>query len=296
MKSPTDKIFEEFMKAKEGKVFNSEEELQKFIDDFMTEHLGPIPTYADEEDYLEMAYSAKTAEEAIKYAKLALKDDPYCLDADLIIADAKSTSLEECKKNLEKVIAKGEAQLKERGISKEEDRGSFYGLFETRPYMRVRKAYLDNLILQGRFRLAVAECKELLELSKNDNMGIRYILMALYSFFEDEVSAVALYKKFEEDSAYMLLPLIALYFKSADDKKLRIYLKKLNNEIPKLSSSLKKLSKNPAEALEEAMSTASYRCGSEEELFHAFAECHFLYMSMSEFFEKLVCELKTIKK
>lgn len=66
-----------------------------------------------------MAQNTFDAKEAIRYAQKALKLDPYCLDAELIIAQAKSNDMEELKKNMEKVIRKGEEQLAQRNISKE---------------------------------------------------------------------------------------------------------------------------------------------------------------------------------
>ena len=73
----------------------------------------------DAYDYLEMAQNTFDAKEAIRYAQKALKLDPYCLDAELIIAQAKSNDMEELKKNMEKVIRKGEEQFAQRNISKE---------------------------------------------------------------------------------------------------------------------------------------------------------------------------------
>ncbi|HHW94663.1 MAG TPA: hypothetical protein GX736_01885 [Mogibacterium sp.] len=130
-----------------------------------------------------MAENALSDKEAIHYAKKALKLDPYLLDAESIIAHEKSDNPEDLRKKLKQIIKKGEKQLLEKGISPENDEGSYYGLLETRPYMRVRKEYLEILILQGKFRLAIIEAEELLKLNDNDNLGIRYILMALYAYF-----------------------------------------------------------------------------------------------------------------
>ena len=115
--------------------------------------------------------------------------------------------MEELKKNMEKVIRKGEEQLAQRDISMEEDADSFYGLFETRPYMRVRKEYLGLLIIQGRYRHAVLEAEELFD-------------------------------KYPEDSAFMLLPLIALYYKMENNKKMKSYIRKLKNKNPQLQEAI----------------------------------------------------------
>lgn len=185
-----------------------------------------------------MAQNTYDSKEAIRYAQKALKLDPYCLDAELIIAQTKSGDMEELKKNIEKVIHKGEEQLAERDISMDTDAGSFYGLLETRPYMRVRKEYLELLIAQGRYRHAIHEAEEIIRLNENDNLGVRYTLMALYSYFAEEDSAKTLFAKYPEDSAFMLLPLIALYYKMENDKKMKSYIRKLKNRNPQLPEAL----------------------------------------------------------
>ncbi|MBQ1171050.1 MAG: hypothetical protein IIX48_00425 [Lachnospiraceae bacterium] len=46
------------------------------------------------------------------------------------------------------------------------------------------------LITQGRYRHAILEAEELIRLNENDNLGVRYILMALYSYFDDEMEEI----------------------------------------------------------------------------------------------------------
>lgn len=89
--------------------------------------------------------------------------------------------------------------------------------------MRIRKAYLEVLLEMGRYGKAVNEAEELLRLCESDNLGVRYTLMALYSYFEQEDKALALYQKYKEETAFMLLPLIALYYKLDNTKKMRAY-------------------------------------------------------------------------
>ena len=278
----------------EGKEFKNEAEINEFMSEFMQTHNAGLgkKTGKDAYDYLEMAQDTFDAKEAIRYAQKALKLDPYCLDAELIIAQAKSKDMEELKKNMEKVIRKGEEQLAQRNISKEEDAGSFYGLFETRPYMRVRKEYVGLLITQGRYRHAISEAEELIRLNENDNLGVRYILMALYSYFEDEDKAKALFDKYPEESAFMLLPLIALYYKVENDKKVKSYIRKLKNKNPQLQEALEMFMGDADEdEMEEILHAPMYRPFSLEEVVLAFSEAMFLYMPMNGFLDRLYDEV-----
>ena len=66
-------------------------------------------------------------------------------------------------------------------------------------------------------------CKGIIRLNSNDNMGVRYILMALYAFFENEKELLKLYKKSEEDLE-MLFPLFAYYYKVDNEQQAQEYL------------------------------------------------------------------------
>lgn len=294
MSRETEKVFREMHKAIEGKEFESEEQVNKFMDEFIQKYNMKLKEdhKLDAYDYLEKAENAATVEETIKYAKKALTLDPYCLDAEYLIAQSEAESIDALVTKMEKIIRKGEKQLEKRGISREEDAGSFYGLLETRPYMRIRKGYLELLLEMGRFRMAVGEAKELLRLSENDNLGARYSLMALYCYFEDEKNALNLLGRYEEESSFMLLPLIALYYKMGDAKKMRKYIRKLTNRNPNLQSAMEMMMDDDQEEnLMDIVNSEMYSPFSEEEFILAFTEGYYLYMPMKHFLTRLYEEI-----
>ena len=79
--------------------------------------------------------------------------------------------------------------MEEEGYFAEENIGSFYMIHETRPYIRALGTYMDDLIGLGKFRAAIRAGLNIIRLNENDNLGIRYDLMALYAFMEDVSSA-----------------------------------------------------------------------------------------------------------
>lgn len=288
-----DRFFKEFANATKGIRFKDEEDMQEHLDRFMEEYnetMDKKDRPFDAFDYLEMAEDAENEKEAVYYAKKALELDPYLLDAELIIAHEKSRNSEEFKKQLKALIKKGEMQLLEQGISKEEE-GEFYVLHETRSYMRLRKEYVDLLISQGKYRLSISEIEEMIRLNEDDNLGMRYMLMALYAYFEDEDSALALYKKYEEDTAFMLLPLIVLYYKKEDDKKMRSCIRKLKRWNPEVLKALKLfMDEDAEEELEEIVNSTAFRPASAEEVVLALTESAFLYVTMNEFMDRMCHE------
>lgn len=256
---------------------------------FFQEHNEQIAKNLDAYDYLEMAQNAEDDKKALKYAKKALELDYGCLDAEVLIAQIESDTPEELKKYLEAIIKKGEQLLAKQGITEEEDAGHFYGILETRPYMRVRVLYIEHLIAMGRFRKAIREAEEVLKLNENDNLGVRYTLMALYANYEEEDMARKLFEKYEEDTAFMLMPLIALYYKLGDMEKMRVYIERLKNSIPELEEALEMLISPDNEEILEIASQEMYRPFSLEEVILSISKHVFLYMSL-QFFIPCLCE------
>lgn len=98
---------------------------------------------ADEEDledlyyYLDMAFQAETEQEAIKYAKKALKIEPDNIDAQVIIAENSIYDHIKLLNKFEKIKKVAEQKLVEEHLLTEENIGDFWLLTETRPYMRL---------------------------------------------------------------------------------------------------------------------------------------------------------------
>lgn len=238
MSTDTEKVFRELQAFLDqfGKL--SEKETKEKIDEFMKEYNDKLTAEEtvekDQWYYLDLAMEAEDVKVARKNAQKALTIDPYCTDAELLLIDLMDITPEEAKKRFEKLIKKTEKHLEEEGYFAEENIGSFYMINETRPYMRALGTYMDDLIGLGKFRAAIRVGVNIIRLNQNDNMGIRYDLMALHAFMEDVSSAEGLLSAYEEESAGMLFPLILLYYKVDDYTKARKYLKLLAGKNPDL--------------------------------------------------------------
>lgn len=186
------------------------------------------PEYKSDE-LLDAAFEATTKSKAIKLAKQALELNPNNIDAESLIAEYEENIIKKLKK-YEAIVEKATKLLEEQEMFSEETIGVFWGIIETRPYMRAR--YNKILILKelGRYTEAIKECEELLKLCESDNMGVRYILMGLYCVLEKFDECVELFKKYDSDSCFMLFPMAILYFKKGDYKKAKQYLKKVEEQ------------------------------------------------------------------
>lgn len=175
-------------------------------------HENTAPETAD--DYLDLAERAPSRKKRLEYLRKAVELEPEHVDAQLqLIAHTLEDKPDEQLPALRRLMETAAEPLEREGCFRE-DVGDFWTTLETRPYMRVRQAYLDALISCGMIRCAINEGEELLRLCENDNLGIRYQLMHLYAYMEDEMHALALHKRFDSyEETQMLLPLAVLYYK-----------------------------------------------------------------------------------
>ena len=209
-----------------------DEKFQEFIQKYNAGELEYENTPLDDAyELLDKAENAKSKAQAIKYAKEAYDMCPDCFDAILFQAHLEDNPLKRWKL-LEEGLKFERDKLEKEEQFKKDNIGHFYGIFETRPYIRGLYAKADYLILDGKIKQARDVCKEILKLNENDNMGARYLLMAIYAYLEEEKDMLKLYKKYSEEGLEMLFPLFTLYYKQGDDKKAKEYLDRINKANP----------------------------------------------------------------
>jgi tetratricopeptide (TPR) repeat protein len=83
----------------------------------------------------------------------------------------------------------------------EENRREFWGLLETRPYMRARAFLAMDYHEAGRLPEAIAEFEALLDLNPDDHQGMRHWLLGAYLEHGDFAGARALIKEYGESAA-----------------------------------------------------------------------------------------------
>lgn len=203
---------------------------------------GPIPHYEpqnDKERAQEMVFDAWEVggEEAVRLAKKALKLDPDCADAYVLLAEMKARDIIEIRDLYQKGVEAGERSLGEDFFI--ENEGHFWGVTETRPYMRARLGLAETQWILGHRDDAIAHAQALLRLNPDDNQGVRYALAhwllqerrfeeleQLFHQYEDEISP---------DMTYTLA--LYTFYKEGDTPKSRKLLKEAmrwNKHVPDL--------------------------------------------------------------
>jgi tetratricopeptide (TPR) repeat protein len=77
--------------------------------------------------------------------------------------------------------------------------GHFWGLFETRPYMRAREWFAESLWTLGRGEEAVEHFEDMLRLNPEDNQGVRYRLADLLLSLARHDSLAELLDRYKDD-------------------------------------------------------------------------------------------------
>ena len=267
-----------------------EEAFDRFMDERGMDFLMQEALEDMDED-LQRAYDAESKAETLKYAKRSLKNNPRNVEAETLIAQCQAKSVDDLQKKYLKILEKEEKTLKNDGIWEDESIGDFWLIAETRPYMRLYNSYVDSLIVTRKFRKAAAESEKMLQLCENDNLGIRYRLMHIYAYLEEETAAQRLYRQYEEENCTMfLLPLAVLYYKLDDLKTAAGYLKQLFQVNPecKIFFALQDVEPEKIEevinaSMDKLAETGGYKPGSLEEFLVITQEEQYLYESEASF-------------
>ncbi|RLT43232.1 MAG: hypothetical protein DWI57_04695, partial [Chloroflexi bacterium] len=147
---------------------------------------------------------------ARKLIKDALKLDPNCVDA-YILQGEMADSLPDAIAEFRKAVAAGERSLGAAVF--EQDRGHFWGLVETRPYMRAVQNLASSLWNYGEVEEAVELYEELLELNPGDNQGIRYHLLDALLLLRRHDEAYELVERFDDGMAHWAYNYALLLFR-----------------------------------------------------------------------------------
>lgn len=199
----TERYMADLERALSEQEFESEEELQQFLDTLDFDKLGTPKPRSKRERAQELLYDAweSVGAERVHLAKQALKLYPNSADAYVILAQETAASVEEMREYFYKGMVAGERDLGSDYFR--ENTGHFWGIIETRPYMRAKQGYAECCWELGDYGEALDHYREMLVLNPGDNQGIRYQLLCLLLEQEEYEEAEELLEKYPEVSAHM---------------------------------------------------------------------------------------------
>ena len=164
-------------------------------------------TRTDEQDEAQTlafdAIEAEDEEQSLALVRQALALDPDCIDALVHLASLSVESPGEMIAALEQAVAAGERSFGAKYFA--ENAGEFWGLIETRPYMRARLALGELLASEGSPRKAIDHFEALLRLNPHDDQGVRDPLLSVYLRRRDVKGAQSLFSRYEHESGVVFL-------------------------------------------------------------------------------------------
>jgi tetratricopeptide (TPR) repeat protein len=171
-----ERAFVDIERATRDMEFSSTEEYQRFLDEHFTgkavpHQAGRTPL----ERAQDLAYEATEARgrRQLQLLRKALEICPDCADAYVLLAE-RERGPERARELYARGMAAGERALGPRTFEK--DAGHFWGILETRPYMRARFGLAQCCEASDQLDEAIGHYEELLRLNPRDNQGVRYRL------------------------------------------------------------------------------------------------------------------------
>ena len=206
-------------KLLEKQDFDSPEEAQDFLNQLIGKNLDDLEDgeglpggQSKEEEAQALVYEAWDAhsiKEKVRLAKKALAIDPNTEDAYGILGQYHAKGVDQKIDYFRKGLKAGENKLGEAYFR--ENQGNFWGLVETRPYMRLKMDLAMVLMRKKEYEQAAKEMERMLKLNPNDNQRVRSILTVCYFLMKEYGKVKDLLDRYEEDYSCEWAYNLALY-------------------------------------------------------------------------------------
>lgn len=192
-----DKTMADLSKILASQQFESIDEANAFLQNMLSNNGGRIPELAPEtpleraQMLMAQAHEEASPKRQAALAKQALDLSPDCADAYCLLAELDPSPARKLD-FLEQAVAAGERALGPEPFS--ESIGHFWGVVETRPYMRSLAGLAELSWVLGNRARAIEIYTRILELNPSDNQGVRYSLATCLLEEHTPQAEVALHK------------------------------------------------------------------------------------------------------
>ena len=184
------------------------------------------------QELIYQAWETTDKKERIRLAMEALKVCQDCADAYVVLAEEAAETPQEARNWYQRGVEAGENALASETFVKEA--GNFWGLIETRPYMRAREGLADCLAFLGERNAAIQHYQDMLRLNPNDNQGIRYKLLNVLMEAKDIDGAEELLGQFQDEASavWLFTGALVAFIRQGDSTKARARLKEAIKQNP----------------------------------------------------------------
>lgn len=197
-----ERMLTDMQRATAGREFASVEQYNQFLrENFCGRVVPHQPARTPLEQAQDMMYEAFEAQgrRRVQLARKALELCADCADAYVLLAEHRSDP-QEARDLYAQGVAAGERALGAEAFK--QDAGHFWGIIETRPYMRARLGLAQCCEQLGDLHAAIGHYAALLRLNPRDNQGVRYPLAACLLRGDELDRLGAVLREHDEDTAH----------------------------------------------------------------------------------------------
>jgi tetratricopeptide (TPR) repeat protein len=256
---------EDLRRALSERKFESVEEANQYLAS-LGGHIPHRDAITPEERAQDLYYEAleSRGRRRVKLAREALREWPDCADARVLLAE-EMPDLTRRADLYRQALASAERTLGKEPF--EEEVGHFWGIAETRPYMRARFGLAISLWGLGQEDEAVVHCRELLRLDPDDHQAVRFFLVPRLLMAGRDDDARQVLAAFEDDrSASMMFARALVEFRTTGEERARPRLEEATKLNPHVQKYLMGSARLPRDL------PAAYGVGSDEEAIIAAAD------------------------
>jgi hypothetical protein len=172
------------------------------------------------QDLVYDAWDSAEPRRQVALAERALKISPLCADAYAILARHAPRGSDQQLDLWRRGVQAGKAAL---GDAFDDLVGAFWGVFETRPYMRVRYGLASALWERTAQAEAIDHLRDMLRLCPGDNLGVRYVLSAwlIDAGRDDDLDALFKTYRGDDDAGWSWTKALAAFRRGGDSAKSR---------------------------------------------------------------------------
>lgn len=192
------------------------------------------------------AWEERRPAQRIALAKKALKISPNCADAYVLLAEEDAQTPRQALLHYQAGVKAGRQALGDDFFADSDNIGHYWGIIETRPFMRAMEGLATTQWKLGLREEALRIYRELLHLNPGDNQGIRYLLLNLLMELGQDEQARALLQDYEGDwSAEAAYTAALLAFRekgdSPESKQMLVHAFEVNQHVPDFLTGKKRI-------------------------------------------------------
>jgi len=213
------------------------------------------------------AWGSGSQRERIRLARRALEISSDCADAYVLLAEETAHTPAQAAELYAQGVAAGERALGEETF--EQDVGMFWGILESRPYMRARLGLAQALWAMGEHQPAVEHLQDMLRLNPGDNQGVRYLLLLHLLDLDDATGLQQLLDAYPDDVAAVWAYGRALHaFRHEGDtpasRRLRAEARRWNPHVPAYLTGRKRLPRRLPDLIGMGDESEAVACAAEQ--------------------------------